>query len=57
MGIGLILCGIAKFSLDFLRDSHAGQILSSSQMISAIVVLIGTGILILNREEKESFID
>ena len=41
LGISLILCGFAKFILEFLRESHIGQILSSTQIISITFIIIG----------------
>lgn len=37
----MIICGIVKFGLDFLRISHSGQILSINQIVCVIFVLIG----------------
>lgn len=45
VGISFILCGVAKFALEFLRDSHIEQILSSTQIISGIFIFIGVGML------------
>lgn len=41
LGITFILCGIAKFGLDFLRMSHKNIILSVNQIVSIIFILIG----------------
>lgn len=34
------VCAIAKFSLDFLRDSHIGKILSTNQVMCIIIFII-----------------
>jgi len=44
VGISFILCGFAKFALDFLRDSNTGQVLSQNQLISIVFIIIGIGI-------------
>lgn len=41
INICLIVCGITKFSLDFLRMSHHNSILSPNQYISLCFVIIG----------------
>lgn len=41
IGISFILCGIAKFLLDFLRMGHKNVFLSFNQYISIIFVIIG----------------
>lgn len=41
LGISFILCGFSKFSLDFLRMSHMGQIISLNQIISIVFIIIG----------------
>lgn len=48
-GLILIICGSAKFLLDFLRASHTNTILSVNQMISIIIAIIGLLILITNK--------
>lgn len=42
----LILCGVAKFLLDFLRMSHVGKILSINQVVSLLFIIIGIILLI-----------
>ena len=49
VGITLILMAIAKASLDFLRYSHIGKIVSLNQLISLAFIVIG--ILILTRKK------
>lgn len=41
LGMGFILSGVAKFSLDFLRESHVGQTLSTNQMVSIVFIILG----------------
>jgi len=41
LGLGMILSGVAKSALDFLRMSHVGQIISLNQIISIVFVIIG----------------
>lgn len=45
IGLTFIICGVAKFLLDYLRMSHTGIILSSNQIVSIVFIL--SGILIL----------
>lgn len=49
LGKSFILCGIAKFSLDFLRASHNNKILSLNQYVSILFILIGVYICIKNK--------
>jgi len=42
VGVSFILCGFAKFILEFLRYSPAGKQLSSTQVISIAFIIIGT---------------
>lgn len=49
LGISFILCGLAKFLLDFLRMSHNGIILSLNQYLSIIFVFIGVVIYLKNK--------
>ena len=51
-GLLFIICGSAKFLLDFLRASHANTLLSSNQIISLIFAIIGITILIKNNSIK-----
>ena len=41
LGISFILCGFAKFVLDYLRASHINIFLSLNQLISLLFILIG----------------
>ncbi len=50
--IGLIMCGMAKFMLDFLRISHKNIILSTNQVISSIFILIS--VIVLIKEKKKA---
>lgn len=49
-----ILCGIAKFSLDYLRYSHINQIISLNQIISIIFIIIGIIIFIKEKHDIKS---
>jgi phosphatidylglycerol:prolipoprotein diacylglycerol transferase len=40
-GMSFILCGLSKFILDFLRNSHVGIIISLNQILCLIFILIG----------------
>lgn len=51
-GFSIILCGFAKFILDYLRFSHNNIIISENQMISIIFIIIG--ILIYMKSLKNS---
>ena len=43
----------AKFALDFLRQSHAGKILSLTQVLVALLLMVGTVILVIaDKPEK-----
>lgn len=50
LGIIFILCGFAKFSLDFFRISHIDIFLSLNQLISIMVILIGIFIYIKGKK-------
>lgn len=41
LGVSIILCGITKFLLDYLRMSHKNVFLSLNQYISIFFVIIG----------------
>jgi len=41
LGISFALCGFGKFILDYLRMSHAGQVLSINQIVSIVFIVIG----------------
>ena len=45
-----ILCGIAKFSLDYLRISHVNKMISINQVFSLVFIVIGLIILIYNKK-------
>lgn len=49
VGISFILCGIAKFILDYFRMSHVDTILSLNQIISIVFILIGIYIVLKNK--------
>ena len=50
LSISFILCGFAKFCLDYLRDSHVSVILSVNQVISLLFIIIG--FLIIRKRSK-----
>ncbi len=51
LSIMLLLCGISKFALEFLRMSHVGKIISSTQVISLIFILLSICLIAKNRKE------
>lgn len=51
LGISFILCGISKFLLEFLRMSHVGKIISFTQTISILFIIIGIIIVGLKRKK------
>lgn len=52
--ITLILCGAAKFILDFLRISHVDQFISLNQIVSVIFIIIGIAIII--KKKRKDFV-
>ena len=52
IGISFILCGLAKFILDFFRMSHQNVILSINQYISLIFIVVGFIILLSLKKNK-----
>ena len=50
LGISFILCGLVKFTLDYLRASHVNTLLSSNQIISIIFIIIG--IIMIEKKKK-----
>ena len=50
IGISFILCGFAKFVLDFLRISHVNILISSNQIISIAFIVLGIIIVLKNRK-------
>lgn len=51
ISIIMILCGLGKFSLDFLRSEHIGKFLSINQMVC--LIMIGIGIINYVRKKEE----
>ena len=47
----LIISGIAKFSLDFFRNSHIGLVLSVNQLLCLLFIAIGIISLLKKRKE------
>ena len=41
IGKTLVICGASKFLLDYLRESHVGQIISINQIVSLIFIILG----------------
>ena len=52
IGQTLIICGIAKFLLDYLRMNHLGKVFTINQIVSIIFVLIGFYIVLLNKRNR-----
>lgn len=52
IGFVLIMCGLAKFLLDYLRMSHVGVILSLNQIVSLLFIIIGIVLLIIKDHKK-----
>ncbi len=52
VGQMFLLCGLSKFALEFLRMSHNGVILSSTQMVSIIFIVIGIVMIVINRRKN-----
>lgn len=52
----LLLYGVGRFAIEFLRGDYRGEILSlsTSQFISVFIVLAGIVLLVLNRRRKEA---
>lgn len=48
-----ILCGFAKFILDYLRISHSGVLLSTNQIISIIFIIIGFILIFIKQENNK----
>lgn len=48
----LIISGIAKFLLDYLRMSHLGKMFSINQIVSMIFVLIGLYIVLVDKRNR-----
>jgi prolipoprotein diacylglyceryltransferase len=52
LGVSFVLCGGAKFALDYLRISHAGQVFSLNQIIS--IAFIAAGLLLTFIRAKDT---
>lgn len=50
LGISFILCGVAKFILDYFRNSHINTFLSLNQIISIVFIVIGIVMYIKNNK-------
>ena len=55
IGMAFILCGLGKFSLDFLREEHIGKILSANQIISIIFMILGIYITVKSHRKFKDF--
>lgn len=55
IGQTFIICGIAKFLLDYLRISHIGKILSVNQIVSIFFILIGLYLVLKYCKIQERF--
>lgn len=51
VGMGFIVCGLAKFLLDYLRSAHTGT-LSVNQIVSIMFAVIGLAC-VINKEENK----
>ena len=54
VGVLFILCGLAKFFLDFMRHRHIEQVFSLNQMISVAFIIIGLIMALYCRTKRES---
>lgn len=52
LGIGILLCGIFKFLLDYLRMSHNEIYISTSQIISIIFIFVGIFLINIRYHEE-----
>lgn len=52
IGKTFIMCGLAKFLLDYFRVNHTGQVISINQVVSIIFILIGIFLIYKNRISK-----
>lgn len=52
LGKIITLCGLSKFILDFLRDSHIRVTLSTNQMLSIVFIIMGLIMIIKNQKCK-----
>lgn len=50
LSIMMLLCGISKFLLEYFRMSHVGKVLSITQVISIIFILISIYLLKIKKE-------
>ena len=53
LSIMMMLCGISKFSLEFLRISHVGKVLSITQVISLILILASIYLIIKTNKKYD----
>ena len=52
IGQTFIICGIAKFLLDYLRMSHLGKMFTINQIVSVIFVLIGFYLVLVDKRNR-----
>ncbi len=52
IGQTFIICGIAKFLLDYLRMSHLGKMFTINQIVSVIFVLIGFYLVLVGKKNR-----
>ena len=57
VGNVFILCGIAKFLLDYLRLSHVGKVITINQIFSLIFIFVGICVLYKNKKYKDLIIN
>lgn len=46
-----VICGCAKFLLDYLRMSHVGQFISVNQSVSLVFILIGLFLMLYTQKK------
>lgn len=55
IGITLLLCGLSKFLLDYLRMNHIDKILTVNQIVSIPFIIIG--LILYFKEKSREFLD
>lgn len=55
IGITLLLCGLSKFLLDYLRMNHIDKILTVNQIVSIPFIIIG--LILYFKEKSRKFLD
>lgn len=55
IGITILLCGLSKFLLDYLRMNHINKILTVNQIVSIPFIIIG--LILYFKEKSREFLD